>query len=73
MWTTTDDLGWILTKMCDLCLEGEAFIWIFDLIEVDAIFVSEGIENVHVFYCLLTPLFITVNKINPLLDVFTDI
>jgi len=61
MRAVTDDLRRILSKVRDLCFEGEAFVGVFDFIEVDAIFVGERIEDVHVLDCLLAALFIPVD------------
>ena len=73
MRAVADDLRGILSKVCDLCFEGEAFVGVFDFIEIDAIFVSERIEDVHVLDCLLAALLVPVNQIDPLLDVLADV
>ncbi len=58
--------------MCNLCFKGFKLIWVFNLTKIYTIFVSKWIEYVHIFNCIFSPLFVAINKINPLIDSFRD-
>lgn len=59
--------------MRNLRLKGDPFLRVFYPIEVDAVLVSEGVEDVHVLYGLLTSLLVAVDQIDPVIDVFRDV
>ena len=73
MRVVSDDLRWILSEVRYLCLKGYPFLWVFNPIEVDAVLVGEGVEDVHVLYGLFTPLLVAVDQIDPVVDVFRHV
>lgn len=65
-----NDLGWVLTKVSYLSLKRFFLIPLFYFVEVDWIFIGERIKDVHIFNCIFSPLFIAIDEINPVVDVF---
>ena len=59
--------------MCNLCLERYPLRFLSDLIQIYTIFVSERIEDVHVLYRIFASLLISVNEVNPMIDILRNI
>ena len=65
-----DDLCWVLAKVSDLSLKRLFLIPFFNFVEVDWIFIGERIKYIYIFNGIFAPLFVAVDEINPVIDVF---
>lgn len=68
-----DDLRGILTKVGDLCFEGFLLIWLSDEVEVEAIFIGEGVEDIHTLDGIFASLLVAIDQINPARDVLSHV
>lgn len=68
MRVAADNLRGVLSEMGNLSLERHFFLGVANFLEVDAILVGEGIENIKTFNCLLASLFVPVNQIYPMIQ-----
>lgn len=59
--------------MGDLRLEGHSFSGVGDFVEVDAVLVGEGVEDVHVLDCVSSPLLVPVDEVDPVVDVVRNV
>jgi len=64
-----DDLGWVLPEVSYLGLEGFLLPPLIDFVEVNAVFVGERIEDVHILNGVFPPLLVAINKVNPMVDI----
>ena len=65
-----DYLCWVLTEVSDLSLKRLFLIPFFNFVEVNWIFIGERIKDVDIFNCIFASLFVAVDEINPVIDVF---
>lgn len=56
-----DDLRWILTEMRDHGLEAVAFVFIFNFVQIDTVFISERVKDIHMLNSVFSSLFVAVN------------
>lgn len=64
-----DDLCGVLAEMCDLCFKGLQLILICDFVEINAVLIGEGIEDIHVLDCIFASLLVAVDQVDPLVNV----
>ena len=68
-----DDLGGVLSEVGDLGLEGLSFFWVLYFGDVDAVLIGEWVEDIHVFDCIFASLLVSVDEVDPMVDVLRHV
>ena len=73
MGVAADDLRGVLSEMGDLRLEGHFLLGVADFLEVNAVLVGEGVEDIEVLNGFLAPLLVPINQVDPMVQVLRDV
>lgn len=68
MWIISNDLRGVLPEMSNLRLKGHPLISILDFFKIDAMLISQWVEDVHALHCLFSTLLVAVDQVYPLVQ-----
>ena len=64
-----EDLFWALSEFIDLTFYTHLLYRVLDLFYIDHAFISEWMEQVERFYCLLTSLSVSEDQVYPFVNI----